>query len=260
MVLIIITIKVLKVSGILKDQLFDGSLVSEDDNLKFSFKGLADFAEERNTFNFIASIDYANLEKLNFINDSLAIFKGKVNMDITGNTLDNIIGDIKFTKTSFQNKNETYYFDDFKVSSTFENDSIRSIDINSPDIITGYLKGQFKVKELKKLVQNSLGSIYTNYKAFEISGGQALSFNFKIYNKIIDVFFPEVSFDANTFIRGNIVADEGVFKLNFKSPRIEAYGNIADSIDLRIDNKNPLYNTFVSMGDLSTSYYDVKDF
>ena len=252
--------KNLKVSGILKEQLFDGNLICNDENLQFSFKGLADFGADRNDLNFIASVEYADLKKLNFINDSVSIFKGNVNMDVTGNSLDNLVGDIKFTKTNFQNKNDTYYFEDFKISANFENDSIRMIDINSPDIITGYLRGNFRVKELGRLVQNSLGSIYTNYRPFKITDGQTLAFNFKIYNKIVEVFFPEVKFDPNTFIRGNIVADEGDFKLTFKSPSIEAFGTKADSIDLKIDNKNPLFNTYVSVGDLSNPYYNLKDF
>lgn len=182
--------KNLKVSGILKEQLFDGSLISNDENVQFSFKGLADLAENRNNFNFIASVDYADLKKLNIINDSVSIFKGDIYMDISGNSLDNLVGELNFSKTNYQNKNDTYYFEDFKISSTFENDSTRNIHINSPDIITGYLKGNFKVKELGRLMQNSLGSIYTNYRPFEISGNQRLAFNFKIYNKIVDVFFP----------------------------------------------------------------------
>ncbi|GGW22146.1 DUF490 domain-containing protein [Arenibacter certesii] len=250
----------LKVSGVLKEQLFDGSLLSNDEHVKFSFKGLADFEENRNNFNFIASVDYADLKKLNFIKDSVSIFKGDIVMDITGSSLDNIAGDINFSKTIFQNVNDTYYFDDFKISSTFENDTTRVIDINSPDIITGYLKGNFKVKEMGRLLQNSLGSIYTNYKPYKISKNQRLTFNFKIYNKIVDVFFPEVKFDPNTFIRGNIIADEGDFKLNFKSPSIMAYGNEMDSIDVKIDNKNPLFNTYISVGDMATPYYNVKDF
>jgi len=249
-----------KVSGVLKDQLFDGTLLSNDDNLKFKFKGLADFGSARNTFNFIASVDYADLKTLNFIKDSVSIFKGDVSMDITGNTLDDIVGDIKFTKTNFQNVNQTYYFEDFKIASTFDADSLRTIDINSPDIITGFMKGKFKVKELGRLVRNSIGSIYTNYKPFEISEGQELAFNFKIYNKIVDVFFPDVNFGPNTFIKGHIIADEGDFKLTFKSPNIAAFGNELNNIDVKIDNKNPLFNTFVSVEDVSTIYYDVRDF
>lgn len=250
----------LKVSGILKEELFDGSLVSGDENFKFDFKGLADLGDNTNTFNFIASVDYADLKLLNFINDSVSVFKGNLNMDIEGNTLDDIIGQVRFSNTTYQNKNDTYYFQDFAVSSSFDKDTVRTVRINSPDIIEGYVKGKFKVGEIGKLVQNSVGSIYTNYKPFEISEGQSLNFNFKIYSKIVDVFFPEVTFDPNTFIRGDIVADEGDFKLTFKSPSISAYGNEFDNLELKIDNKNPLFNTFLSVKDMSTVYYDVKDF
>ena len=250
----------LSVSGILKDQLFDGSLVSKDENFNFDFKGLADFGGKVNNFNFTASVGYADLKKLNFIKDSVSIFKGNVNMDASGSTLDDVVGNISFTNTNYENINNTYYFEDFSVVSTFQTDSTRTIEINSPDIITGFMKGKFKIKELDKLVRNSIGSIYTNYKPFEISEGQVLDFNFKIYNKIVDVFFPEVTFDPNTFIRGNIIADEGDFKLTFKSPRISAFENVFDSIDIRIDNKNPLFNTYVSVSDVSTVYYNLKDF
>ena len=252
--------KDLKVSGILKEQLFDGSLISNDENIKFNFKGLADFAETRNNFNFKASVAYADFNKLNFIKDSVSVFKGNVDMNINGTSLDNIVGDINFTKTNYKNANDTYYFDDFTVTSSFENSAVRTIKINSPDIITGYVKGDFRVKELGRLIQNSLGSIYTNYRPFKISDGQNLKFNFKIYNKIVDVFFPEVKFDPNTFIKGEIVADEGDFKLNFESPSIEAFGNRADNIEVKIDNKNPLFNTYVSVSDLNTPYYNLKDF
>ena len=250
----------INVSGVLKEQLFDGSLVSSDENFKFEFKGLADLKEQRNNFNFVASVAYADFKKLNFIKDSVSIFKGNIAMDVSGNSLDNFIGDINFSKTSYQNKNEVYYFEDFKISSTFEQDTVRVIDINSPDIITGYIRGNFKVNELGKLVQNAIGSIYTNYKPFQISDGQRLAFNFKIYNKIVEVFFPEVEFGPNTFIKGSVIADEGDFKLNFKSPNITAFGNVFDNIDVKVDNKNPLFNTFVSVADVSTKYYDVKDF
>lgn len=248
------------VSGILKDQLFDGSLVAKDPNFDFKFKGLADFGGTVNNFNFNASVGYADLKKLNFIRDSVSVFKGDVKMDISGSNLDDVVGNVSFSNTNYQNINNTYFFQDFKVTSSFDQDSVRTVEINSPDIITGFMRGRFKVKELDKLLRNSIGSIYTNYKPFEISEGQVLDFNFKIYNKIVDVFFPQVAFDPNTFIRGNIVADEGDFKLNFKSPRISAFDNVFDSIDVKIDNKNPLFNTYVSVSDVKSVYYDLKDF
>ena len=250
----------ISVSGIIKDQLFDGSLNSRDQNFICNFKGLADFGSTPNTFNFVASVDHADLHQLNFIRDSISIFQGEIDMDIVGGDLDSFSGEIRFSQTQFQNANNTYYFDDFQIVSGFEEDSSRIVEINSPDIITGYLSGKFKIRELGHLLQNSIGSIYTNYKPYEISGGQELSFNFRIYNKIVEVFYPEISFGPNTFIRGDIRADEQDFKLNFRSPEIVAFGNTLNDIDVRIDNKNPLYNTYLAVSDVSTVYYDLKDF
>ena len=102
----------------------------------------------------MASVDYADLYELNFIKDTLAIFQGNVDMDITGSNPDNIRGDIRFSQTQYQNPNNTYYFEDFQIVSSFDADSVRTVEINSPDIITGYMRGRFKVGELGKLLQN----------------------------------------------------------------------------------------------------------
>ena len=68
----------IQVSGLLQDQLFDGFVESNDEHVKFTFKGLADFRSEQNQFNFTAAVDYADFKKMNFIRDSVSIFKGIV--------------------------------------------------------------------------------------------------------------------------------------------------------------------------------------
>ncbi len=252
--------KGLIVSGVVKDQLFDGKLVSKDENFKLDFEGLADFSGELNDFNFKASVDYANLKKLNFTsNDNLSIFKGDVAMNMVGTNLNDIEGEIRFTKTNYQNQNDNYYFEDFKVTSSFD-EGIRTLKINSPDIVNGSVKGKFYIEEVGKLVENSIGSIYANYSPYEVRPGQFLDFNFNIYNKIVDVFFPDITFGTNTYIRGSIKADEEDFKLTFRSPNINAYGNIFDNINLQVDNKNPLFNTFVEVKNIDSKWYDVKEF
>ena len=250
----------IEVSGIVKDQLFDGVLNSKDPNFVVDFKGLADISGELNHFNFNASVDYMDLRRLNFSNrDTKSIFKGDINMDMTGNNFDNMFGEINFSKTNYINQNDTYSFDDFNVVSTFENDQ-RILEINSPDIITGFVKGKFYYKEFANLVSNSIGSIYTNYEPYEISPDQHVEFNLKIYNKIVDVFFPEIRFGKNTFIRGKMMADDGDFKLVFKSPKINAYGNIIDNISLQVDNKNPLFNTYIEVDNIDGSIYNISEF
>ena len=40
------------------------------------------------------------------------------------------------------------------------------------------------------------------------------------------------------------------------SPKIDAYKNIVDNIKLQIDNKNPLFNTQLSVDKIGTKYYE----
>lgn len=252
--------KGLNVSGILKDQLFDGNLSSTDPNAKFNFQGLADFSNEIHEFRFKASIDLLDLHTLNFVTrDATSILKGDVIIDVVGNTIDDMAGDIFFKKIAYTNQNATYTFENFSINSEFEGD-IRQLTVDSPDIIGGTVTGRFHFNEVIDLVQNSVGSIYTNYKPIKVLPNQYLEFNFKIYNKIVDLFLPDVELSKNTSLRGSIIGDENKFQLTFKTPQIIAYGNTIDDVEIQIDNKNPIFNTYIEIANLTTKWYDAKDF
>ncbi|MEM9685494.1 MAG: translocation/assembly module TamB domain-containing protein [Bacteroidota bacterium] len=252
--------KDIEVSGIVKDQLFDGVLHANDKNFKLDFKGLVDFSQEINTFNFTATVDHADLRKLNFVTrDSISIFKGALKMNMTGNTIDDVSGTIDFSKTTYINQNANYYFEDFKITSTFEEDE-RILEINSPDIITGYVKGKFYFDEVDKLIQNSIGSIYANYSPYDISSDQHMEFDLNVYNKIVEVFYPGIDFGKNTYIKGSMTADNGEFKLTFKSPQLNVFDVAFHDINLQIDNKNPLYNTYIKVDKATADLYTISDF
>ena len=248
------------VNGVFKNQLFNGILISRDTNLKMDFKGLADLSEDVYKFDFIAEINHSDFNKLNlFKRDSIAILKGIIDLKVSGNSIDNMVGQVDFFNASYTNQNDSYYFKDFNVTSEFDDENVRTITINSTDIVEGRVKGIFKFNELGKLTGNSLGSIYANYNPVKVSEGQFLDFNFKIYNKIVDVFFPKVKLGPNSSIRGKIISDEEKFELTVRSPKIEAYNNIVDNIRLQIDNKNPLYNTLLSVEKIDTKQYNIAD-
>lgn len=252
--------KKIKVAGNVRNNIFDGNLIANDKNLKLNFLGLVDFSELVNKYDFEAQVDYANLKALNFVEkDSIAIFKSTVKMNMNASNYDDAYGKILFTKTSYKNENDTYFFNKFDISSRFEND-LRFIEINSPDIIQGDLRGRFRFKDLKKLFENSVGHIYTNYIPHQVETNQSIDFNFKIYNKIVEVVYPEIQLGKNTFIRGRVESDEKQFRLTFKSPKIKLSNNFANNIELQIDNSNPLFNTYVEVDSLSTKHYKVSKF
>ncbi len=252
--------KRVKVAGNVRNKIFDGNLITNDKNLKLNFTGLIDFSEDIKKYDFEAHVDYANLNALNFVKkDSISIFKSNVKMNMNASNYDDAYGKVTFKNTSYKNQNDSYYFKEFKVTSRFEEDK-RYIEINSPDIIKGGLEGHFVFKDLRKLFENSLGHIYTNYIPHEVETDQNFDFNFTIYNKIVEVFYPQLEIGKNTFVRGRVESDEKAFRLMFKSPKIKLLDNLASDIELQLNNNNPLFNTYVEVGKVNTDYYNVSQF
>ena len=251
--------KNLSINGIVKNKHFNGEMEVNDDNIKLNFNGLADLSQDVYKFDFKTTVDYCDLYKLNiFKRDTISILKGDIDINFTGNKLDNIVGEINFKNSLYTNEKGNYFFKDFAITSSYA-DSVRTVAINSPEIIEGEITGQFKFDELGKLVQNSIGSIYTNYEPFKVTPNQYLDFRFEIYNKIVELFLPDVVLSANTFINGDIDADKNLFKLNIKSPKVNVYSAQIDSLQLQIDNKNPLFNTQLIVNNIKSNIYNVSD-
>nr|WP_279347039.1 translocation/assembly module TamB domain-containing protein [Gramella sp. AN32] len=250
----------INIIGNLRNPVFNGYFMFNDPNLQMEFNGLADVSEEINVYDFEASVQYADLNELNFVTrDTVSVFKGDVIMNMRGTNIDDAFGQIMLLNTSYKNQNDLYYFDDLTVKSSFE-DQVRTININSPDVISGEVTGIFKLKEVGDLFLNSIGSIYTNYEPKTITTNQYMQFDFDIYNQIVEVFYPEIVLAPNTFIRGRVESDEAEFKLTFRSPRIDLFDNMAEAINLQVDNTNPIYNTFFEADTVATPYYNFSEF
>ncbi len=250
--------KDLNVNGQFQNKKFDGLLSAQDDNFKLKFEGLADFSSAINKFDFVANIDKIDLRKTNlFTRDSISELKGNINLNISGNTFDDIVGKATFKNLVYKNQKQSYAFKRFEVNSSVK-DSIKTINVDSEDIVKGQLKGKFSFDELVPITQNALGSVYTNYQPHEVAPNQFLDFDFTIYNQIIDVFLPEISIGKNTKLKGRINSDKNSVKLTFSSPEIDAYKNVIESVVLRLDNKNPLYNTHLTAGKINTKYYNIE--
>lgn len=248
------------ISGQLGNQIFNGLLESNDENFRFKFNGLADLSKTIKTFDFNAEVEHANLKALNFISkDSTSIFRGNITTSMKASSIDDAIGTLNFNNTTYINEHGDYYFKDFKIESTFKDDK-RLLTINSPDIIEGEMSGNFKFSDIGKLVENSVGSIYTNYVPNIIETDQFIEFDFKIYNKIVEVFYHELELGPNTSIKGRIETDEKQFNVTFNSPRIKLLDYFANDISVLIDNNNPLFNTYVEIDSLSSTYYDISKF
>lgn len=244
------------VNGRYQNNLFDGDFSVDDENLKLTFKGLADISSEVHQFDFNTNIAYADLKETNlYSRDSVSEFKGIIDLDVKGNTINDIVGIANFKNIEYTNERRKYPFKQFLVLSTLK-DSIKQIRIDSEDIAKGELSGNFTFEDILPITQNAFGSIYTNYTPYKVAPHQYVNFDFTIYSPIVDMFLPDVSISNDTKIRGLINADENLLKITASSPRVVAYGTEIEDFLLRTDTKNTLYNTQLTATKVKTKHYD----
>ena len=248
------------VDGSFKQPIFKGKFYINDPNLFMDFSGVLDLSKKENIYDFHSKIDYANLVKLNFIKDSISVFKGDIVVNAAGNSFDNLKGNFLLTNASYQNKKDLYFVDYLNVISSFDANGERAITIDSPDAIEGSVVGRYKFNQLQKMVENSLGTFYSNYKPNKVLPNQYLKFDFDLHSKVIEIFNPDISLAKNTKLKGNIASESKNFKLDFSSPKVVAYDNTFDNILVQVDNKNPLYNAYVQLDSIKTKHYKIRDF
>ncbi|WP_445723697.1 translocation/assembly module TamB domain-containing protein [Flavobacterium sp.] len=249
------------VDGSMKMPYYKGYFNSNDPNLKMDFDGTIDLSLKAKNYDFKAQIDYADLYVLNFYKqDSISILKGNIDFKANGNSIDDLAGVLKINNVSYQNSKDSYFFEDFQVNSSFDDEQIRTIEVNSPDIITGKIVGKYKVNQVQKMVENALGSLYANYSPNQLEKGQFLNFDLTIYDKIVEVFIPDVKISENTKAKGIITGDEGKFVFDFTSPNIIVYENTIENVNIEIDNKNPIYNAYITVDSIKNSTYKIADF
>ena len=252
--------KNIKLKGNLKAPYFNGNLHSLDPNFQFVFEGLLDASGEENLFDFNADINHADLYALNIVKrDPVADFKGKLNINLKGNSLDELKGKLLFNSFEYKNQLDSFKFEELTVVSSFQQ-SQQTITIDSPDVISGNLVGNFKLTKLPKLFSEAIENLYFKSEKDTSRNYQYVNFDIDIYNKIVEVFFPDIQVSANTFIKGSIDTSENGFSLNFRSPLIGVYNTTFENINIQIDTNNPLYNSYVEIENIGTSYYNISDF
>lgn len=252
--------KTINVDGNLKYPIFDGKLESLDPNFLFEFEGLVDASKKENTFKFKSEIKYADLYKLNLIKkDKVSIFKGKVDIDLTATSIDDAIGQITFENFNYLNSFENYEFEDFKLTSQIvENNKL--IEITSPDLVNGRLYGNFQLSQLPSFVEYSIRNLYFNTKKNKKYIDKNINFEFQIYNKVVEAFFPNIKIAPNTFLNGTISSNEDDMRIQFNSPEIKVRENLFKDFEIQLDKQNPFFDTYISIGELENNFYDISNF
>ena len=250
----------LAIEGTINPKLFLGNMNIVDKSIVIDLNGQVDFASDTRNFSFNADIEHANFAALGWMSNAVdGVFSGSVDLALQGNNIDEMIGDLYIDQGALKTPNETYTFSSLSAQSRLTN-GLRVVNINSEDVATGILIGNFKPSELGVLAKNALGSQFKSYKPIQISPNQHVDFNFNLRGKIASALFGGVvSVDDNTFIKGSIKPDDARFKLEIRAPSIGINKTQLNGLSLKIDTKQPIYHSNISIDEIATPKANLFD-
>ena len=250
----------INVNGDFKRKLFRGQFDVADKNLEMDFNGLIDFSKPNRHVDFYAEICQANLYPLNFSTDKQAQLNGNISVQANGSNIDDVIGKAKIENLKITNKNGQYNFKEFLMSSYFNDAGERQISFKSENIINGFIHGKFKFDNIPVLFRNAAGSVFPNYKIQALKEHQYLSYHLNIKPKLLALLDPSLDIDPASFIQGKIDSKDNFLKLKFASDKIIYKDYNVEGVSVRVDNKNPLYNTFIKIDSINLGFYKFKNF
>jgi len=224
------TIGLINVDGEFRQKRFTGGVYLNDKLLGLNFLGSADFSAELPAFDFKADISHANLASLKLLtSDSIVTLSTSTDFRFQGNTIDNLIGTLQFSNTSFTMGPKTLRMKELSVSTTTLGNGAKRMQINS-DFVNAVFSGQYTFEDMAEY----LTMVFTEFLP-SLSQGEKLperlkkgSFDYTIQlyhtDSLTYMFLPWLKINTNTVISGTFDPELGLVNVNGRSPLIVLNG------------------------------------
>ncbi len=196
----------LAINGDFEKKLFIGHFSIDDPNLEISsLDGALNLLEGNPGFKLQASVEKADLKNLGLTKEAFN-FSGDLDLNFTGNSIDNFLGAARVSNAQLQQQNNRLSFDSLNINSEII-DGKKSLSLSSNEIEAN-ITGDFKIKELPDAVKVLLARYYPTYipsPTYKVNSTQDFTFKIKTndvdqYIKIID---PKLGGFNNSNISGN---------------------------------------------------------
>ena len=202
-----------KVDGTFNKNLFAGKIRVNDANLKLDFDGNVDLNPKLPQFNFIASVESANLRQLGFTKDTIRI-DAKFTTNFTGNSLDNIQGNLALRSIQLTDPRDSWTVDSVELSAQgIGRDRLLSI---QSDILDASIRGEYDLNTLpsyfKTVVKKYIPSLNT---AIVKPAPQNFDFNLRLKKfEPLTLFIPDLQIPEGAIINGKFASSQNTATLN----------------------------------------------
>lgn len=211
----------LKLNGSFLQNSFVGKSSINDQNLKLTFNGNADFTELKPYFNFDVQLEKANLKALHFSKDEIEIAT-QAKFNFSGTTIDEMSGFLEVFNTHIFANKKNYTIENISLETmVFEDEGTKRITLES-DFGNLEVKGNINFKNLPKTLQFFFNTYFK--KASLISADEDhidLSQNFNFYfniNKamgdITELISPQLKALGITNIAGSFNSTDNQLKID----------------------------------------------
>lgn len=247
-------------NGHMGKKIFTGELTVQDPNLDFDFQGSIDVHPELPVFNFSSSIRSAKLAKLNLLKgrDESSELTAELNINMTGNTIDNAQGTILIEEVNYVENEHKIHSERIFLESVFT--SQRSLTLES-DLADAKLKGIFSlstfIPEAKQLIAMYIPALVTDES--KRSSTQVIDYNVQLKNitPVLNVFTPGITTTGVTSLTGYLNSQSGEMAVNFNSDEIGIGGTVFNHISLNSRTRESYLdiNTSIDRFQLNDSIY-----
>ena len=222
--------------------------------LDLDMSTMIDLKGKMPSYNIIANIRNADLVGLNLLdNDSIINLSSSIDLQFSGNDIDNITGHLDISKTRYFN-GEEYLMDDFSASVT-EAAGIKDVLIDC-DFFDFYGTGIVNAKTFVNAMKNTakryvnMPEWFGNTVPDEHKQEFSLSMNFKDTRTLTRLFVPSLYVSSGTTINASYTDGYSYHGSTIESPEIWYNGLKFKNIDIRNTAKFDEFVSRVSFDDI----------
>ncbi len=224
--------KDIKIQGELEKRFLSGQLAIHDPNIDMTFDGTVDFKTEIPRFSARADIRNLNTKPLGLSSEKWKI-RTKLQADLSGTNLDNLLGHIVLENTEAYARNNFYNLGTLRLTSEAYDIGKRMI-LNSK-IADARLDGNFKISEVAPTFLSFLSNYYPSILNYQSASTSPQDFMFELAikksNNFTDLLLPDVKGLEGIHISGNFNSRYRRFFMTANVPRLKYQ-------DIKVENLN----------------------
>lgn len=210
--------KNLKIDGVFKNKIFEGNLISKDENADFDFIGSIDLNYKVPKMDFISTINNFNLDETHFSNSKLnGKLSSQILIKLNGDDIDNLSGQLNFDNTVYTNNVKVYKLSTFNLELDQANVT-KNIKLNS-NILNMQLAGKFKLSSLPKAFSQYLNNYFPTFfktnTRYIYSDKADFALRVKNFTILKELFFKDLMISQNSLLSGSF--DASINYLNLKT-------------------------------------------